>query len=119
VRCGRCQSSCPGKPKLALIVIGPHSVFRDEMKTESAKAPSTEQTFDRLAAEVALNLAACSKERRHGSHEIGIGAPNDRAYRAPRQHASAKSRTDRKALLRQTRPGAPLSSLSILAAAAR
>ncbi len=61
VRLCRRQPSTPRKPIPALIVIRCHPMFGRKMIGKTPKPPPTKQTFDRLAAEIALNLVACSK----------------------------------------------------------
>jgi hypothetical protein len=39
-------------------------MFGGKMKGKTPKPFPTKQTFDRLAAKIAFNLAACSKKRR-------------------------------------------------------
>jgi len=64
VRLRRCQPSAPRKSIPALIVVRCHPMFGGKMKGKTPKPFPTKQTFDRLAAKIAFNLAACSKKRR-------------------------------------------------------
>jgi hypothetical protein len=63
-RCRRCQAARPGKAEFAFVFICGHPVLCFEMSVKTRKMPPAHQAFNRVTAEIALNIAARFKRRR-------------------------------------------------------
>src|SRR6202035_4581549 len=67
---GRCQPARPGKAEPLFVVIRSHAMLCCQMRMKALETPPADQTFNRVTAEVARNVAARLKSRwRLRSHQ--------------------------------------------------